>query len=75
MATQNYTDTPKVRIIWSTGSLTLDPLNDAANTLMATIFSTDGALTTVAITQVDANRAGYGVTSGPYNGLNFALSA
>lgn len=74
MATQTYTDTPKVRVIWSTGSLTLDPLNDSGNTMLGNIFTTDGALTTVAITQVAANRGGYGL-DGPYNGLNLALSA
>jgi hypothetical protein len=74
MATQTYTDTPKVRVIWVTGTLTLDPLNDAGNTKLQEIFDTDGALTTVAITQVDANRDGYGQTAGAYNGLALALS-
>lgn len=73
MASQTYTDTPKCRIIWSTGALYLDPLNDSGNTMLGNIFSTDGSLTTVAITQEAANRGGYGL-DGPYNVLKLALS-
>ena len=75
MASQVYTNTPKVRLIWVAGALVLDPLDAESNTLLAEIFASDGALTTVAITQEDANRDGSGETGGFINTLKFVLTA
>lgn len=54
--------------------LTLVPLNDQGNDELKAFFTSDGSDTTVAITQVDAGRDGYGSTSGPYSNLVFTTS-
>ena len=54
--------------------LTLVPLNDQGDDELQAFFDSDGSDTTVAITQTDSGRAGYGETSGPYNNLVFTVS-
>lgn len=79
MASQAYTITPKVRFINTKGTLALDTIeldgldSDAVDALNA-FFTASGALTTVAITQVAANRGGYG-EDGPYSNVKMVFSA
>jgi hypothetical protein len=54
--------------------LTLIPLNDVGNDVLAAFFTAEGDSDTVAITQADSGRGGYGVTSGPYNNLIFTCT-
>lgn len=68
------TDGNLFRMEWVTGTCYFWPMNSEANAMQAAFFATDGALTTVAITQVDAVRGGYGDTTQPYKGLKLALS-
>jgi hypothetical protein len=65
MASQAYTNTPKVRLIKSTTTLTddtlkLDGLDAESVQALIDFFSNSGALTTVAITAEADNRGGYG---------------
>ena len=55
--------------------LNLIPCNDVADDEMKLAFATVGTYTTVAITQVDANRGGDGDATGPYYTINLDLSA
>ena len=79
MASQTYAKTPKVRLITSTTStaadtLELDGLDSEAVAALNTFFAASGTFTTVAITQVAANRGGYG-KDGPYSNVKFVYSA
>ena len=65
----------KCLITWVTGTLTLIPLNDVADDLLQDAFDTDGAFTTIAITQADSGRGGYGETTGPYKNFACAISS
>jgi hypothetical protein len=56
------------------GDWDLVPQNSQAKDALDAAFTADGALTTVAITQADAGRGGYGETTGPYSKINLALS-
>jgi len=62
MASQSYTNTPKARLIFDGATLYLDPLDNESKVAMAAFFDAHGDHTTVAITEEDANRDGYGVT-------------
>lgn len=55
--------------------ITVHPENQPANEELAAFFATSGALTTVAITQVDTERDGLGSSLGPYQSVKFDLSA
>lgn len=72
----DYTDKYPCIILLSNSDIDLEihPENDKANTELATFFSTSGALTTVAITQVDSERDGVGSSLGQYQGVKFDLS-
>lgn len=74
MATQKYTQTAKVRLIYEAGQLVLDPLDAEANALMAVIQAAEAGNTTVAHTLEDANRDGYAQTGGAYNVYKLAFS-
>ena len=49
-------------VTWSGSVLTLIPVNDQAETVLAAGYTADSSNTTVAYAQVDAGRAGYGQT-------------
>ena len=51
------------------------PLNSEAKAVLDAHFASYGSYTTVAITQVDAGRGGYGQTGEDYKALKFDLSA
>lgn len=51
------------------------PLNSEAKAVLDTHFAAYGAYTTVAITQVDAGRGGYGQTGEDYKAIKLDLSA
>jgi len=74
MASQTYTNTPKVRFISDGAVITLDPLDSEAKAAMEAWFDSHGDHTTVAITEVAANRGGYG-EDGPYYCLVLTTSA
>lgn len=58
------------------GALTLIPMNDKARDLLNTFFTDHGSNTTVAITQGDAERSGYGDTNTqPYSTLILTTTA
>ena len=75
MAGQTRSTYAKCLIEVTAGVLTLVPLNDQGDTQLKAFFTADGTDTTVAITQVDAGRGGYGETSGPYSNLVLSVSA
>lgn len=60
---------------WVSGTLVLVPANSQGQALLDAMFAADGALTTVAITQVDAGRGGYADASSPQKAVQLALSA
>ncbi len=58
-----------VDLIISGAVITLVPHNSEAKADLDAFFEAHGAKTTVAITNVDANRSGYGDTSAPYKSV------
>lgn len=58
----------------ATSTLTIIPLNDQGDTELKDFFTAETGNTTVAITQSDAGRGGYGETSGPYSKIALAIS-
>jgi hypothetical protein len=79
MASQTYTNTPKVRLINSEtnvadDTIELDSLDSEAQALLDQLFAVMGAFTTVAVTQVASNRGGYG-KDGPYTNVKMVFSA
>jgi len=63
-----------VDLIISGAVITLVPHNSEAKADLDTFFAAHGSKTTVAVTNVDANKSGYGDTSAPYKSVILTLS-
>lgn len=77
MATQAYSEVYPVQLVFdgtSDVNMHLVPMNDKANSKLASWFAAHGSKTTVAITLVDANRGGASVSDGPYDLVKLAFS-
>ena len=72
----NITDGALLQVEYDTSAdeVYLWPHNSEGKAALDAIFADMGALTTVAITQADAVRSGFGDTTQPYKGLKLALS-
>ena len=75
MAGRNSGKYAKCLVEIESGVLRLVPLNDQGDAELKAFFTADGTDTTVAFTQEDAGRDGYGETSGPYKNLVATVSA
>lgn len=73
----NYVEKYPCILVLSNSNVDLEvfPENDKANDALQTFFTASGTNTTVAITQVDAERDGVGSSLGQYQGVKFDLSA
>lgn len=74
MAVPARTGLPLVDIRRSGNNLWLVPYNAEGKAALDAAFTAVSALTTVAITQEDAGRGGFGDTNQPYKAVKLALS-